>query len=244
MKYFRTEALVVYRKNFGEADRFVTLLTRSHGKISVLAKGIRRIRSKHAGKMELFGHVEVEIHESRSGMYILTGAELIRPFRFADSNQAALDMLYSCCSLVFRFVPEADENVYIFKSLLAIFQHDFDTAIPFYDLYSAALFVRIFTHYYDIQPFKKCAFCMSTISDNTSVFFQFEHLAVSCDSCNSSSSVSDHKPSFHVPFHMLKLLHFFQCGSISDIPKIAVNEDHIRYLDDFRLKCVEYMGLN
>ena len=48
------QAVVLKRIDFGEADRIVTMLTAKNGKVSVIAKGTRRPKSKMAGGIELF----------------------------------------------------------------------------------------------------------------------------------------------------------------------------------------------
>ena len=48
------EAIVLKRIEYGEADRILTVLTKNHGKISVIAKGVRKPKSKLAGGIEIF----------------------------------------------------------------------------------------------------------------------------------------------------------------------------------------------
>ena len=72
----RTEAIVLRRTDYGEADRILQLLT-PEGKRSVIARGVRREKSKLAGGIELFSVSEVVIHEGRTEMGILTGAKLL-----------------------------------------------------------------------------------------------------------------------------------------------------------------------
>lgn len=63
----------------GEADRIVTLLTRNHGQVRAVAKGVRRTRSKFGARLEPFTFVDIELHPGRS-LEIVTGAEMIEPF--------------------------------------------------------------------------------------------------------------------------------------------------------------------
>ena len=72
----RTEAIVLRRTDYGEADRILQLLT-PEGKKSVVAKGVRREKSKLAGGIELFSVSEVVIHEGKGELGILTGAKLV-----------------------------------------------------------------------------------------------------------------------------------------------------------------------
>lgn len=54
MNQIVTKGIVLSRTEFGEADRIITVLTTDHGKIRLIAKGVRRIKSKSAGGIELF----------------------------------------------------------------------------------------------------------------------------------------------------------------------------------------------
>jgi len=54
VKQFVTTGLVLSRTDFGEADRIITVLTPDHGKLRLMAKGVRRMKSKLAGGIDLF----------------------------------------------------------------------------------------------------------------------------------------------------------------------------------------------
>lgn len=71
----KTEALVLRRTNYDEADRILTLLT-PEGRKSVLAKGVRREKSKLAGGIEMFCRSEVVLHQGRGELMILTSAKM------------------------------------------------------------------------------------------------------------------------------------------------------------------------
>lgn len=72
----RTEAIILRRTDYGEADRILQLLT-PEGKRSVIARGVRREKSKLAGGIELFSVSEVVIHEGRTELGVLTSAKLV-----------------------------------------------------------------------------------------------------------------------------------------------------------------------
>ncbi len=76
MKPIRTKAIVLRRTNYAEADRILQLLTPSHGKVSVIAKGVRREKSKLAGGIELFAICDVSIIPGKGDMGTLTSSRL------------------------------------------------------------------------------------------------------------------------------------------------------------------------
>lgn len=75
-KDLKTKAYVLRRTNYGEADRIINLIT-PVGKISAMAKGVRKPKSKLAGGIEMFSLVQVNLHFGKSDMAVLTGTKMI-----------------------------------------------------------------------------------------------------------------------------------------------------------------------
>jgi DNA repair protein RecO (recombination protein O) len=71
---YRDEAVVLRTHKLGEADRIVTMLSRNHGKIRAVAKGVRRTASKFGARLEPFMVADVQLFEGRS-LDIITQAE-------------------------------------------------------------------------------------------------------------------------------------------------------------------------
>lgn len=66
MPLYRDEAVVLRTQKLGEADRIVTLLTRSHGRVRGVARGVRKTSSRIGARLEPFSHVDVQLYEGRS----------------------------------------------------------------------------------------------------------------------------------------------------------------------------------
>lgn len=73
----RTLGYVLKRTNYGEADRILNIIT-PMGKITAIAKGVRKTRSKLAGGIEMFSLVDFNIHVGRSEFGTVTGAKMMR----------------------------------------------------------------------------------------------------------------------------------------------------------------------
>lgn len=79
VKDVRTFGLVLRRTNIGEADRILNLIT-PQGKMSVIARGARREKSKLAGGIEVFTLADYNIHFGRRELGILTGAKMVKHY--------------------------------------------------------------------------------------------------------------------------------------------------------------------
>lgn len=71
-KSIRVEALILTHHNYGEADRFVRMLTPDHGKISVLARGVRKMNSRKAGHLEPFTIVNAQLVQGRGSAWVIS----------------------------------------------------------------------------------------------------------------------------------------------------------------------------
>ena len=73
----KTPAIVLRRTNYGEADRILNLIT-PDGKVSAMARGVRKAKSKLAGGVEMFSLVELNLHFGRGEMATVTGARMAK----------------------------------------------------------------------------------------------------------------------------------------------------------------------
>lgn len=79
MQLYRDHAVVLRLHKLGEADRIVTFLTKTHGKVRAVAKGVRKTMSRFGARLEPFSHVDVQLHRGRS-LDIIRQTETLTPF--------------------------------------------------------------------------------------------------------------------------------------------------------------------
>ena len=66
MRLYRDRAVVLRQHKLGEADRIVTMLTREHGLVRAVAKGVRRTGSRFGARLEPFAHIDVQLYPGRN----------------------------------------------------------------------------------------------------------------------------------------------------------------------------------
>ncbi|MPZ59734.1 MAG: DNA repair protein RecO [Propionibacteriales bacterium] len=79
MGLYRDEGVVLRTQKLGEADRIVSLLTRRHGRIRAVAKGVRRTSSRFGSRLEPFMHVDAQLAEGRS-LDVVAQVETVTPY--------------------------------------------------------------------------------------------------------------------------------------------------------------------
>ena len=79
MPLYRDEAIVLRTHKLGEADRIITMLTRHHGRVRAVARGVRRTTSRFGSRLEPFTHVDLQLAEGRN-LDTITQAETLTLF--------------------------------------------------------------------------------------------------------------------------------------------------------------------
>ena len=119
MRSFKTEGVILKRRNFGEADRILTVFTLHKGKISVIAKGVRRITSRRAGNVELLNRVSMYLYQAK-GMPILTEAESLNNFSKLKEDLKLSTYVYHIIEVVEKLTAENQENRILYEHLVEV----------------------------------------------------------------------------------------------------------------------------
>lgn len=117
----RVRAIVLRRTNYAEADRVVQLLT-TKGRRSVIAKGVRRERSKLAGGIELFAVSDVVIRSGRGELGLLTSARMVAFYRHILEDYDRMQFAYTVLKLVASASEAIDEPAW-FSMVAELLEH-------------------------------------------------------------------------------------------------------------------------
>jgi DNA repair protein RecO (recombination protein O) len=104
----KTEAVVLRSLRYGEADRILHLYTPNRGRMSAIAKGVRRTKSRFGGRLEPFFRLHMVLYQGRSDLLTVTSAETVDGYPRLREDGAALDSAARACDAVARLF-ETDE---------------------------------------------------------------------------------------------------------------------------------------
>ncbi len=102
---YSSEGIVLSRKNYGEADRILSVFSKDFGKLSLLAKGIRKIKSKKRGHLEIFSKIKFSAINGK-GMDIMTEAQTIDDYSGVRINLNKISLAYYFCEVVNKITQE------------------------------------------------------------------------------------------------------------------------------------------
>ncbi len=129
----KTQAIVLRSIRYGEADRILHLYTPRHGRLSAIAKGVRRSRSRFGARLEPFFHVGIVLHEGRGELFTVTGVDTIAAHGPLRDHAATLDAAARACDAVARLFETDDPHPEVFRLLaneLALLSSDAAHARP------------------------------------------------------------------------------------------------------------------
>jgi len=244
-RLYRVEAVVLKRKDMGEADRLLTCFTRDRGKLRLIAKGIRKPASRKAGHLELFTHARYLVARART-WDIVTQAEAINVFLQIREDLVRTSYAYYSAELLDRLTEEQDENQEVFDLFLETLARLCETGE-----------MRIPTRYYELHLLTLAGFrpelfvclgCGEQIQPMVN-YFHYARGGVLCRSCGAGIAGSR-----EVSLPALKVLRYMQTQPYISVQNLQLREGvhneiedilyhYLTYILEQNLKSVRFLRL-
>ena len=112
----RLDCYILKRSNYRDADRLITIFSLQKGKLTLLAKGIRKITSKRASSLELFNHVNLLAYKT-GGLDLITEVKLLKSYSSFSSNYQKTYIAYQIVELIDKLTAEKEPHPELFKLL-------------------------------------------------------------------------------------------------------------------------------
>lgn len=214
MPTYQTTGIVIGRTNFGEADRIIRFLTPEHGKLNAVAKGVRKIKSRAAGHLELFGEVSLMLATGRN-LDVITSARLIwYPHRLSAAYND-LGLAFAMATATDR-LTEAGQGSYKLYELLreAVHALDDSSAGPVLELWFKLRLLDCLGYRPELSA---CAIC-GRHDTTTAYLFDSARGGITC--ANDSSATAH--PIDQATIKLWRLLSDYPYATISQIAEAPV----------------------
>jgi DNA repair protein RecO (recombination protein O) len=113
----KTEGIVLRSLRYGEADRILHFYTPDRGRVSAIAKGVRRAKSRFGGRLEPFFRLQLVLYEGRSELLTVTSAETVAAHPRLREDAGALDGAARACEAVARVFDDGDPHSGVYHLL-------------------------------------------------------------------------------------------------------------------------------
>lgn len=110
------EAIILGQRDFGEADRLLTIYSKQQGKLTVLAKGVRRITSRRGGNLDVLNYVTITLAQGQT-FPIVTEASTISSFQSLKENLSKSLYGYYIAELINALTVEHESSLTVFYLL-------------------------------------------------------------------------------------------------------------------------------
>ena len=114
---YSSEGIILGRRNFGEADRILSIYSKDRGRISLIAKGIRRPKSKKRGHLEIFSLVRFQAVTTH-GIDLMTEADITDDFKAIRLSLPKVSLAYYFMEVVGKITHEGEPNNELFNLIL------------------------------------------------------------------------------------------------------------------------------
>jgi DNA repair protein RecO (recombination protein O) len=244
-RVYRTRAIILKRREQGEADRVITIFTPDYGKRVVIAKGVRKPSSRKAGHLEPFSHASLMLAKGRT-WDVITGAQTVTSFRKLREDLDLTAYAYYFCELLDAFVQEDDPHPEMYDLLLSAFRRLENSPQP---MLTARWYELALLQQAGFAPqLFSCVQCGEAIQPVTN-YFSHERGGVLCP--QHGEGAPDAEP---VPLNTLKVLRFIQTHPYNQIMLLELTPgtqrqvekllgDYLRYLLERRLKSAKFIHL-
>ncbi len=250
MANYKTEGIVLKSIKLGEADKIITIYSSERGKISAVAKGIRRTKSKFGARLEPFSHVNLLLYDGRN-LDIVTQVELVSSFREIREDFDKVVYGSAMLDLLEKISPIEEKDKEVFSFVLSSLQV----------LSSASKNIPLLLAVFDLKlmsiagfrpNLSGCVICSGAAvsSLKKEVIFSCELGGLLCDKCGLSdidaSSVS--RMTIEVMINILKLdtqdIVGLEMSKSIEKELLSVTQRYVKHYLHARLKSREYLAKN
>jgi len=234
MALCKTDAVVLRAVNQGETSKILTLYCQTSGRLSVIAKGCRNLKSRFGGALEPLNYISVVFYQKENrDLQHLNQAEIIDSFLETRKNLEKTAFSLAACELLDKLESGQEANPLTFRLLTsALRQIDACSQRP------DNIFRAFQLHLSGIMgckpQFSNCASCRLEVEGCP--IFNLAQGGLTCRHCHTDSGEQD----FELSSATRDLLALLQKTHISKVSDIPVKEPHWRQADAFLMAYLQF----
>ncbi|KKS78414.1 MAG: repair protein RecO protein [Candidatus Woesebacteria bacterium GW2011_GWB1_43_14] len=112
-----SDGVVLASRDYSEADKILVVLSKDFGRVSLIAKGVKKLKSRKRGHVEIFNHIKFQAARGKS-LDIITEAEIINAFSRVRKNLVKTSVAYYFAEVIGRTTRDHERNEVLYGHLL------------------------------------------------------------------------------------------------------------------------------
>ena len=233
MGIIKTEGLVIRVMDYLESSKIVTCFTPDHGRISLIAKGARRAKSRIGGSLDLLRHIAiVYYHKETREMQTLSQADIIQSFQSFQNDMKKLSYGMAVAELINKLELAKEPNRWLFRQTLDTLKGLEKSKSPEILLY------QYIWRWLENSGFRsKLRHCLNCgqIPSTGNVNFLITRGGYFCRNCSEYA-----ENSLEISFQSVKLLLYFRENITNDLVDLKVSERILSEISDLSWRFLNY----
>jgi len=221
---YKTEGIVLKSTEFEEADKIVTIFTKDYGKITAIAKGVRKTKSKFGSSLEILTHSIFLFYKGRN-IDIVSQTEILESFFSTSREVVKFAFAANCVEVVNKLTEERETNIGLFNLLKEVLHYLRKADDP--KLLALSFKWQTMSILGYRPSLDHCCRCNKIVEDQKEMYFNIKEGGLVCNNC----IAEDKKECIKVSLYFVKLLRRILITHLSTISNAIIPDNKMKELE-------------
>ena len=221
---YKTEGIVLKSMEYEEADKIVTIYTKNYGKITAIAKGVRKTKSKFGSSLEILTHSNFLIYKGRN-IDIVSQTEILESFFSTSKEVIKFAFAVNCVEVVNRLTEEQEINIGLFNLLKEVLHYLKGSNDP--KLLTLSFKWQTISILGYRPSLDHCCRCNKSAEDQKEMYFNIKEGGLVCNNC----IAKDKEGCVKVSLYFNKLVRKILITPLSTISNATIPDKKMKELE-------------
>jgi DNA repair protein RecO (recombination protein O) len=221
---YKTEGIVLKSMEYEEADKIVTIYTKDYGKITAIAKGVRKTKSKFGSSLEILTYSIFLIYKGRN-IDIVSQTEILESFFSTSKEVIKFAFAANCVEIVNKLTEEREINIGLFNLLKEVLHYLRETNDP--KLLTLSFKWQTMSILGYRPSLNHCCRCNKSTEDQKKMYFNIREGGLVCNNC----IAEDKEECIKVYLYFVKLVRKILITPLSTISNATIPDIKMKELE-------------
>ncbi len=221
---YKTEGIVLKSMEFKEADKIVTIYTKDYGKITAIAKGVRKTKSKFGSSLEILTYSIFLIYKGRN-IDIVSQTEILESFFSTSKEVIKFAFAANCVEIINKLTEEREINIGLFNLLKEVLHYLRGTNDP--KLLALSFKWQTMSILGYRPSLNHCCRCNKSTEDQKEMYFNIREGGLVCNNC----IAEDKEECIKVYLYFVKLVRKILITPLSTISNATIPDIKMKELE-------------